>query len=872
MEQLRAELLEAQSRTGCANEYLQPRIVGLAELSLSALHDPPSRYTDKKEEFERRKERISRLTNIKRIDNLHGRYQKSAVGDVTLDHTTAAPLVDTGEPSANLAESQPEFLQPWLSRSCYGCILDGSRAYHDTHSEYTNKVGEKSYSVKLDLPYTQMPQTKVRYGGDPSRHLSTSFFGAGDSMQIPLDLLGSMSLTPLLAWDRATKLSNLLFPGWDLTLLLSSPRTEYEKIQMQRVDRAFLSNDLYYWKQPSSFKQEPPLRVKTAEQSSDLPDLSVEFMRSESWDNPPRKAQDDSFPYQTAQALRSIYTPRDTQRDEDLRRKDEKKFKQYHAEKKTQAARIRERFAKNRKNAAEGVPSVLVPYDFFRPMKAGSSQVLALGDFEVFYQESLGDTRPPVLRQTFDPNDSPRVRRPAVIHTVKRKYAQPGPAFMAQGRESERLHHEATSSANRHAFPCVPCAATSGGPRLAPKEDTSRQSSVWSTGLTHDNSMGEKFSPTPTGDDMLTGLVRVEEVLSDDDVAFHSESSGISLVSTVESEGEESFVNESFSPQPTTDVQFGGHPDVPISEILRGLVQDFLPKAKTLMMQRPGSSISSVSVTSSMGETNLGPTSLSTSVTTISRRTRPRQNDSDDDSGSGRRPKRPRPSDIDIEPCSTVRLLLACPHAKFNPEMYSERNTNPTQASYHKCASKILTSIARLKQHLYRVHRRPEHYCSSCYEAFKNEEARSRHERLRTCPIIDCPFAEKMSPDQYQAIKRRRLGEDCVEAWFAIFRTLFPNARRLPDNPYVESTESLLSRRIVGEFTAFVEQEAPSRLAQRMGMPLFGTENATTLQWHLNQVLEEALPVVLAEVQHQYQLLEMARTINTVPAGADRAP
>ncbi|KAK4943538.1 poly(A)-binding protein binding protein [Elasticomyces elasticus] len=722
-------------------------------------------------------------------------------------------------------------LQQLLSRSCYGCILEGSTAYHYAHSQSIEMT--MSYFVKLNPPYTQMPQTKVRSDRDPSRHLSTSFKSAIEypsalspsppviHCRFQLESAGVMSLTPLLAWDRATKLSNLLSPGLDLILLLSSTRTEHEKIQIQNVDRAFWSNDLYYWKQSSS-----------------------------------------------TQALRYRIAPRHPRRDEDQRRKDAKKLKQSQAEKEAQGARIRERFAKNTKTATEGVPSAFVPYDFFRPEKA----VQAPDDFKVFDQGTLGNMRPPILRQSFDRNDSPRVRRPAVIHTVKRRYVQPGPAFVAQGREIERLHDEATSSANRDAFPRVPSDATSGGPRLASKEYTSWQSSVCSMGLLHSDSMQEQIYPTPPGDDMLTGLARVEEVLSDDDVAFHSDSSGISLVSTVESEGEKSFVDASFSPHPTTDAQFGGLPDVPTSEILRGLVQDFLPQSKTLMMQGPDSSISSVSVTASKGETNRGTTSLPTSVTTISRRARSSQNDSDDDSGGGRPPKRPRLADIDLEPCPTERLLLACPHAKFNPEMYSERNTNPAQASYHKCASKILTSIARLKQHLYRVHRRPEHYCSSCYEAFRNEGDRSRHERLRTCPIIDCPFAEKMSPDQYQAIKRRRLGEDCVQAWFAIFRTLFPNARRLPDNPYVESTESLLSRRIVGEFTAFVEQEAPSRLAQRMGMPLFGTENATTLQWHLNQVLEEALPVVLAEVQHQYQLLEMARTRNTVPAGADRSP
>ena len=56
--------------------------------------------------------------------------------------------------------------------------------------------------------------------------------------------------------------------------------------------------------------------------------------------------------------------------------------------------------------------------------------------------------------------------------------------------------------------------------------------------------------------------------------------------------------------------------------------------------------------------------------------------------------------------------LFACPYAKYNPARYSERNE--VEASYRGCSSKLLRNIARVKQHLYRIHTRPAWYCPRC--------------------------------------------------------------------------------------------------------------------------------------------------------------
>ena len=319
------------------------------------------------------------------------------------------------------------------------------------------------------------------------------------------------------------------------------------------------------------------------------------------------------------------------------------------------------------------------------------------------------------------------------------------------------------------------------------------------------------------------------------------------------SEGEESFVLDPSSP-PAVHLEHDDNLDKAMAEIVQGLVKDFLPLLKAIATDSPGRSRhpSTSSATASHRLTSPMDTSGTTSLTSFSRVSGSRS--SDDDVGDGqRRHKRPRFDEVEPNASSSKRLL-ACPYAKHDPERYSERNTNRTETAYHKCASKILTDIPRLKQHLYRVHKRPEHTCSSCFESFENAQSRISHERTRSCGILECPFEEKMDPDQYRAVKRRQVGQDCVASWFAIFGILFPGAP-LPDNPYVECTESLMIGRIVGEFTNFVEHEAPRRLADTMGVHIFGVGNQGEHQWWLNQVLEESLPTVLAEMRHQFQIL-----------------
>jgi hypothetical protein len=323
--------------------------------------------------------------------------------------------------------------------------------------------------------------------------------------------------------------------------------------------------------------------------------------------------------------------------------------------------------------------------------------------------------------------------------------------------------------------------------------------------------------------------------------------------STFYSEGEESFVLDPSSPL-ADNFEHDDYLDKETADIVQGLVKDFLPLLTGLATDSPGLSRhpSTSSGTASHRLTTSTSISGTTSQTCVSRVNGSRRSD-DDEVGDGHRQQK-RPRFDEVEPnTSASNKLLACPYAKHDPERYSERNTNRNETAYHKCASKILTGIPRLKQHLYRVHKRPEHTCSSCFDCFENAQSRIGHERMRSCEILECPFPEKMNPDQFQAVKRRQVGQDCVASWFAIFEILF-SGDPLPDSPYVECTESLMVGRIVEEFTHFVEHEAPRRLAERMSVHLFGVQNQAQAQFAVNQALEDSLPLVLAEMRRQFQI------------------
>src|SRR5271155_4886012 len=165
-----------------------------------------------------------------------------------------------------------------------------------------------------------------------------------------------------------------------------------------------------------------------------------------------------------------------------------------------------------------------------------------------------------------------------------------------------------------------------------------------------------------------------------------------------------------------------------------------------------------------------------------------RSRDGDDEKHRRNRRRNPR-HPPQLPDTDSSDLLFACPYSKSDPLRYSQRN--PIEMNYRGCSSRCLGDISRVKQHLYRVHRRPDHYCGSCFQGFDTQDLLDTHSRQRpACEVPQSPLSEKMTQDQLNSIKRRKPGKDACETWYNIFKILFPNAP-LPDSPYYDTVSPM---------------------------------------------------------------------------------
>ena len=318
-----------------------------------------------------------------------------------------------------------------------------------------------------------------------------------------------------------------------------------------------------------------------------------------------------------------------------------------------------------------------------------------------------------------------------------------------------------------------------------------------------------------------------------------------------DSSGEESFMFNSQSPPPL-DHQSQEQLERIVSTVAQDLMKDFLSAAHgmtTCTLQSSNQS-SSGSNNARTEATPCGSSSESGGSGQQLSPTRKRGSGQNDEGGGGGR-KKPRLNDADEDETPLDGGLFACPYGKADPNRFSETNENPDERKYRRCRSVCLTSIPRLKQHLYRVHRRPEHHCSSCYTIFDSALRCEEHARSRpACNVATCPFDEKMTQDQYTAIKRRKMREPPAPLWYAIFGILFPGAEP-PDTPYVCGTNSPEMVRTAEEFGEFLESRMQDALATRLSRELYNSDDAMSL-FYVNVALEATLPSLLRELYSEF--------------------
>lgn len=154
----------------------------------------------------------------------------------------------------------------------------------------------------------------------------------------------------------------------------------------------------------------------------------------------------------------------------------------------------------------------------------------------------------------------------------------------------------------------------------------------------------------------------------------------------------------------------------------------------------------------------------------------------------GTRPRRPQgregsrrrdPSEDSPE----GRLPYACPYAKHDPLIYSHSHqSGNSDHDYRNCSTGYWTSIARLKQHLYRTHDKSTRCCQRCWQNLPSDDKYRDHINAGTCRSRPEP-QEKMDIDQVEMVKAR--SQDNEQAWYQIYSILFPNEDK-PSSPYAE--------------------------------------------------------------------------------------
>jgi hypothetical protein len=270
---------------------------------------------------------------------------------------------------------------------------------------------------------------------------------------------------------------------------------------------------------------------------------------------------------------------------------------------------------------------------------------------------------------------------------------------------------------------------------------------------------------------------------------------------------------------------------------------------------------SASSSTSSWSHTSSNASSQTSYSNSSGSAKRPRPGD--DGEGDSRRSRKTR---LGTGRKETELKLLACPFAKFDAARYSEQNL--VEKHYRGCSSSFLKDISRLKQHLYRVHRLPEYHCLSCYDVFDTRTELEAHSRRRpACEVCPTKFAERMTAEQMQQIKRKQPGSTVNETWYNIYSILFPGSTQ-PASPYAETR---LPTETLQRFLNYVEDEGPALLSE-----LLHTELADTLMLDRERqaVLEVALETAMSRLVDRLTpgLRQIANTSTSPEAELRRIP
>ncbi|KAH7129934.1 hypothetical protein B0J13DRAFT_644997 [Dactylonectria estremocensis] len=167
--------------------------------------------------------------------------------------------------------------------------------------------------------------------------------------------------------------------------------------------------------------------------------------------------------------------------------------------------------------------------------------------------------------------------------------------------------------------------------------------------------------------------------------------------------------------------------------------------------------------------------------------------------------------DKSSQPSDNLRLI-ACPFYKRNPRKYG-------QPEWRSCKSPGFKSLHRLKEHIYRRHRKPRYQCKRCQDDLKKEDALDLHyAQAVACQPRPAIIQDGINDTQERSIRSRKLAkknETEEEKWCRMYAIIFPDDTDCP-NPYYSPEDESKEFDLVDEYRSFLARELPPLVRRQL--------------------------------------------------------
>ncbi|KAH6950552.1 hypothetical protein DER45DRAFT_578198 [Fusarium avenaceum] len=193
------------------------------------------------------------------------------------------------------------------------------------------------------------------------------------------------------------------------------------------------------------------------------------------------------------------------------------------------------------------------------------------------------------------------------------------------------------------------------------------------------------------------------------------------------------------------------------------------------------------------------------------------------DSSAEETEHKPRNKKRSVKASNSNSPLFACPFYKHDPERYEAARS---------CCGPGWSTVHRLKEHIFRSHKLPEHQCRRCLEVFEGEVALYDHSRSPDgCKVQTCNSQEEgIDAGQEKLLHARAKKRKNTEShqkkveegrWNEVYRIIFPDEDQVP-SPYYNHLQKLtvdeFGRKMVAEFDKLILAELGSVILQPISL------------------------------------------------------